>query len=57
MQHPGVRRDPSALASVAEGLPFTESAFAGCTVPVVALPRGSAMAIIVTVAAPMRRLI
>ena len=54
---PGVLRDPSALASVVEDQPFAESAFAECMVVLVmALQRGSAMAIIAMAAAPTRGL-
>jgi len=54
MQRPGVRRDPSDPASVAEGQPFVENASAACTVPVVALQPASETAIIATAAAPRK---
>jgi hypothetical protein len=50
------RRDPSALASVAEGLPFAESAFAECTVvlSVLALLAENLTVVIATARHPIR---
>jgi hypothetical protein len=45
MQRPGAWLDPSALANVAEGLPFTEGASAECMAPTVVRHAASVTAI------------